>query len=113
MGVMGVMGAMGFGMMTVGLSPAPEPPPANAPNPPPRVDNHGDPLPDGAIARFGTTRFRRAGPYGAAVVRPDGKTFLDVDDSLLVRTYDSATGKLIGTKQLAGKGGRRLRYGAF
>src|SRR5258707_307562 len=75
-------------------------PPVNAPSPP--TDNHGDPLPEGAVGRFGTLRFRR-GP-GRAVIRPDGKTFLDVDQLLAVRTYDAATGLLLGTEQLPADG---------
>ena len=82
---------------------------ATSPAEPPRVDNHGDPLPDGAVARFGTVRLRRTA-FGAAVVRPDGKTFLDVDDKLLVRTYDAATGRPIGTKQLPGKSAWQLHF---
>src|SRR5262245_58969964 len=98
---LGLVG-VGVGLIPVARSPAPEPPAAKSPLPP-RVDNHGDPLPEGAVARFGTVRYRRAGMFAASVVRPDRKTFLDVDDTLMVRTYDAATGRLLGTKKLPGK----------
>ena len=40
-----------------------------------RLDRFGDPLPEGAIIRLGTTRFRPASPYGQFALSPDGKTF--------------------------------------
>jgi hypothetical protein len=47
---------------------------AAEPRPGPRLDQYGDPLPDGAIARLGTERVRRVG-RGALVVLPDGHTY--------------------------------------
>src|SRR5262249_2315034 len=38
----------------------------------PRVDSHGDSLPDGALIRFGTTRFRTSNS-SSAVLSPDAK----------------------------------------
>src|SRR5262245_29397748 len=39
----------------------------------PRVDRFGDPLPDGAIARYGTHRFRQGWMCYACEFSPDGK----------------------------------------
>jgi len=57
----------------------------------PRTDIHGDPLPDGAIARFGTVRYRIAagGPYALSA---DGKT-LAVESTTCITLCDVETGK--------------------
>ena len=51
--------------------------PDGRPTPPekktPRVDAHGDPLPEGALARLGTIRFRDANFIAATAPSPDGK----------------------------------------
>jgi WD40 repeat protein len=60
---------------------------ASAQQPMPRIDLHGDPLPDGAIARLGTTRFRFSGAY-----LQNGNLF-SVGSS--VDFWDASTGKLI------------------
>jgi len=59
---------------------------------PPRTDDHGDPLPPGAVARLGTLRLRD----GAACVAfsPDGKTLVSGCDGLCA--WDVATGKNLG-----------------
>jgi WD40 repeat protein len=56
-----------------------------------RIDAHGDPLPEGAIARFGTVRYRVAagGPYALSA---DGTT-LAVESTTAVTLWDVETGK--------------------
>ena len=60
---------------------------------PGRTDLYGDPLPPGALARIGTTRFRYGGGAAFAVAfSPDGKTLAACGDGG-IRLWDSATGK--------------------
>jgi len=61
----------------------------------PRLDLHGDPLPDGAVARIGTTRFLQgSGGYIFPIAyTPDGKHLLSVDSGNAVVFWGAATGK--------------------
>jgi WD40 repeat protein len=63
--------------------------------PPARTDGRGDPLPDGALVRIGTTRFRDGNPIGAVTLAPDGK-------AVAVAAYD-------GVRILELPGGKELR----
>lgn len=61
----------------------------------PRVDQFGDPLPDGAVARVGTVRFR-PGQFpsnGDVAFLPDGRTLVSVHASGVIRFWDLASGK--------------------
>jgi WD40 repeat protein len=58
---------------------------------PPRLDEHGDPLPDGAIARIGTTRFRHNGMELLGFT-PDGKALMYLGSGA-IHFMDAATGK--------------------
>jgi RNA polymerase sigma factor (sigma-70 family) len=90
------------------------PPPNQAPAKPqptdnrqgPRVDADGIPLPDGALARVGSTRWRHGGGATSLAVSPDGATIACVDFRLgevssgrkpsvgSLTLWDAATGRL-------------------
>jgi WD40 repeat protein len=59
-----------------------------------RKDQHGDPLPDGAIARLGTLRGRHDGPVTFAAMLPDTKSVLSVSSGV-VRVWEFPSGKLL------------------
>jgi RNA polymerase sigma factor (sigma-70 family) len=56
------------------------------------ADRHGDPLPDGAVARLGTLRFNHGEGLRSLHFSPDSKTILSEGDGSL-RLWDAATGK--------------------
>jgi WD40 repeat protein len=58
-------------------------------------DLYGDPLPDGAVARLGTVRFR--GPDGSVIglrFSADGQTLLTVSDDATLRLWETTTGRM-------------------
>jgi RNA polymerase sigma factor (sigma-70 family) len=61
-----------------------------------RVDDYGDPLPDGALRRLGTLRFRHGGGIENLLLTPDGKTLVSNDyyGTRTVCVWEMATGKL-------------------
>jgi RNA polymerase sigma factor (sigma-70 family) len=88
-----VAGVLGFG----GASPRAEPAVTLPPAEPSaqvrhRVDALGDPLPEGALLRLGTTRFRGPSSVEAIALSPDGK-LLATAGSRTVRVWDATTGK--------------------
>jgi WD40 repeat protein len=60
---------------------------------PARVDRHGDPLPEGAIARLGTVGWQLPAHGTAVAFSSDGKKIGVGDSSGHVLLFDSATGK--------------------
>ncbi|HWG44722.1 MAG TPA: WD40 repeat domain-containing protein [Gemmataceae bacterium] len=61
----------------------------------PARDRFGDPLPEGAIARMGSMRFRDDKIIVEAVFSADGKTLATTGDGLSICFWDSATGKQV------------------
>ena len=56
----------------------------------PRLDAHGDPLPDGALVRFGTVRYR-IGTVGPYALSPDGTTLAVENTRELDQACSTAT----------------------
>jgi hypothetical protein len=63
-----------------------------------RVDAFGDPLPDGAFARLGSTRLRTTG-LRAAEILPDGKRIVTLGTTQL-RLWEADSGKLLRSNSL-------------
>ncbi len=70
-----------------------------------RVDALGDPLPEGALLRFGAQRFRAPSNVHELALSPDDKTVVSFGDKLIA--WDTATGKARWTAD-AGEFGVRL-----
>ena len=60
--------------------------------PPAPTDLLGDPLPDGALARLGSTRFLHENGVTHVSYSPDGRTLASFDGAL--HLWDPATGRL-------------------
>jgi WD40 repeat protein len=60
----------------------------------PAILTAADPLPPGAVARLGATRFRHYGATSALAISPDGKT-LAVRDYWALYLFEAATGREI------------------
>jgi WD40 repeat protein len=65
------------------------------PSSPGRTDLHGDPLPEGALSRFGTVRLRHPDRVRSVAVGPNGKVLASLDDHGLLCIWDFATGRLL------------------
>src|SRR5438477_647341 len=61
-----------------------------------RLDRHGDELPQGAVARCGTARFRHPGPLKAVAVSRDGKVIALARNNGSIALLDVASGKQVG-----------------
>jgi WD40 repeat protein len=70
-------------------------PGAQIPSAQPRTDIAGDPLPSGALARLGVTRFRHGGWNAGMTISPDSKTLVTTSETGNVRFWEIATGKLL------------------
>jgi WD40 repeat protein len=58
-----------------------------------RTDQHGDPLPAGALARCGTIRLRHEGAVLHVVHSPDGRLLASLGQEGTLRLWDSQTGR--------------------
>jgi WD40 repeat protein len=84
--------ALAVSLLLAQFSPEPG---ASAAGPPARVDRYGDPLPPGALARLGTTRFRAGYVIFALAFTPDGKGLVAASAGRPPCLYEMATGKVL------------------
>ena len=73
-----------------------------------RLDVHGDPLPEGAVARLGTSRFNHGTNINDTMYTPDGKGLLTFGYDGFVRVWDPTSGRLVRSVIPDGSGGSRL-----
>src|SRR5580704_15053380 len=59
----------------------------------PHTDCYGDLLPEGAIARLGTVRFRLGSEVQTAAVAPDGSIIASSTGGGMIYLWDATTGK--------------------
>jgi WD40 repeat protein len=80
----------------------------------PHLDGHGDPLPGGAIARLGTTRFQFPGYVRAIALSSDGTTVAAAaqgdEGGTRLDFMDTATGKSLRKTILADIDVRQMRF---
>jgi RNA polymerase sigma factor (sigma-70 family) len=107
---------IGSAVLTHGSPPArrPEAPRKDAP---PALRNHaltdrfGDPLPEGALTRLGTTRFRLGNGIYSMALAPDGKTAVSVGGNASTQFWNVASGREIcHIEWKDGGGGRVVAY---
>jgi WD40 repeat protein len=79
------------------------------PQPAVRTDRHGDPLPPGALARLGTTRFRHQGKVNFVGYSGDGALLATAGTDAL-RIWDARQGKEIHSLALKPSMVRRFRF---
>src|SRR5262249_50000816 len=71
--------------------------PVNKPAPKPKEDALGDPLPDGALLRLGSLRFKHPNSAHDLALSPDGKIVITAGNRQYI-AWDAATGKQLWAK---------------
>jgi RNA polymerase sigma factor (sigma-70 family) len=101
--VVAVVGLAGAGIGLASLAHRPEPPPS-ADNKPsaPKAERDGDPLPQGAVTRLGSSRLRIGN--GAFALTPDERAIVTVTPQGIVRRFDAKTGRLLERREIADRG---------
>src|SRR5438034_385653 len=69
--------------------------------PVPRTDLYGDPLPDGVVARLGSSRLRHAG-LSDFVFLPGGKSVLSAGSDRVLRFWNLTSGLQVRAVRLQG-----------
>jgi WD40 repeat protein len=67
-----------------------------------RTDVHGDPLPDGVVARAGTVRWRAGAPVVLCAYLADGRSVLTVAQDYVAQVRDTTSGKELRRFDVAG-----------
>jgi WD40 repeat protein len=93
--------AVCLGLLWGGRSAGEPPTPTPAAPEPPVTDRYGDPLPERAVARLGTLRFRHGGKVLKVVFSPDGKLLASAGENG-IRLWDVRTGKNVRGLRLEG-----------
>jgi WD40 repeat protein len=98
---------LGVPLLAAGQPPADKGGKRAATEKPVRTDRHGDPLPPGAVARLGTTRFRPGESIYQVRMAPDGNEVAclagSVDEQRIL-VWDERTGKEVPRPKLPGSG---------
>jgi WD40 repeat protein len=68
----------------------------------PRTDAHGDPLPDGALARLGTVRWRAGNNIVLTSFLGEGRSLLTVTQDGIVQVWDRDSGKELSSFDAVG-----------
>lgn len=76
------------------------------------IDDQGDALPQGAMARIGTRRFRHGQRLSAMVYAPDGKTVATASQDRDIRIWDLSSGKVLKQWNATAREIVRLEYAA-
>lgn len=90
---------MAFAFVTATGSDKPEKDKPTAAEKRPRLDLYGDPLPEGAIARLGSSRLRHGDRIFRVGWTSDSKAVVSCGDDRQVRFWDAETGKLLRQRE--------------